>query len=101
MLAVSRFPREITQGTALEQVDTGPGGAHARLIDAGYPLTWHEEIVGAKNATSAERQILDLPEKAALLTVRRLTWNNEQVVEINDMVMPAAAYELRYAWDAD
>lgn len=101
MLAVSRLPREVTQGTALEQVDTGPGGAHARLIDAGYPLTRHEEIVSAKNANAAERQMLDLPERAALLTVRRLTWSGERVVEINDMVMPGAAYELRYAWDAD
>lgn len=100
MLAVSRLPREITQGTALEEVDTGPGGAHARLEEAGYELTYHEEIVGAKVPDSTERQLLDIS-GGAVLTVRRLTWSGERVVEVNDMVMSGATYELRYGWPAD
>lgn len=100
MLATSRLPRDITRGTALEEVDTGPGGAHARLEDAGFTLTFHEEIVGAKIPTSDERGLLDVA-GGALLTVRRLTYSNDRVVEVNDMRMPGSAYELRYSWAAD
>ncbi|MCC5698031.1 UTRA domain-containing protein, partial [Klebsiella pneumoniae] len=57
MLATSRLPRAITRDTQLEQADTGPGGAHARLEDLGYELTYHEEIVGAKMPNSRERQL--------------------------------------------
>lgn len=100
MLAVSRLPRSITRGTALEETDTGPGGAHARLEELGHPPSFHEEVVSAKIPTSNERKMLDIAGGAAL-TVRRTTWSGDRIVEINDMVMPAAAYELRYGWDAD
>ncbi len=100
MLATSRLPREITRGTPLEDVDTGSGGAHARLEDAGFPITHHEEIVGARLPDTNERSKLDLP-SGAVLTIRRLTRSNHRVIEINDMVMSGAAYEARYGWDAD
>jgi len=99
MLAVSRLPREITRDTQLEQVDTGPGGAHARLEDLGYELTYHEEIVGAKLPDANERQLLGI--NGPVLTVSRRTYSHGKLVEVNDMVMPASAYELRYGWEAD
>lgn len=37
-LAVSRLPRELTSGTAIEQVDTGSGGTYARLEEGGHRL---------------------------------------------------------------
>ena len=99
MLATSRLPRAITRDTQLEQADTGPGGAHARLEDLGYELTYHEEIVGAKMPNSRERQLLDV--SGPVLTVQRRTYSHDRVVEVNDMVMPAMSYELRYGWQAD
>jgi GntR family transcriptional regulator len=56
--------------------------------------------VGAKIPDASERKILDVI-GGAILTVRRLTWSGERVVEINDRVMSGAAYELRYGWPAD
>lgn len=100
MLAVSRLPREITSGTVLEEVNTGPGGAHARLEEFGYKITHHEEVVGTRPADANERQLLDLGDEW-VLTVRRRTWSGERVVEVNNMVMRGSSYELRYAWDAD
>lgn len=100
MLAVSRLPRDITRGTVLEEAETGSGGAFARLAELGYEQTHHEEIVGVKVADAHERQILDLG-KSPLLTVRRITWSGQRVVEINDMKMPGDSYELRYSWDAN
>lgn len=100
MLAVSRLPRSITEGTSLEQVDTGPGGAFARLEEMGFEITNHEEIVGTRTPSAHERQTLDMP-TGALLTVRRLTWSGDRVIEINDMKMAGEGYELRYSWGTD
>ncbi|QUH02529.1 GntR family transcriptional regulator [Saccharopolyspora erythraea] len=100
MLAVSRLPREITRGTALEEVDTGAGGAHARLEDLGFEPTFHEEIVGARMPDANEKQMLDLG-SGPVLTVQRRTYSGDRLVEVNDMVMSGVGYELRYAWDAD
>ncbi|MEV4644678.1 GntR family transcriptional regulator [Saccharopolyspora sp. NPDC049357] len=99
MLAVSRLPREITRGTALEDVETGPGGAFARLEDLGFAISWHEEVVGARMPDANERQLLGLG-SGPVLTVRRRTWSGDRVVEVNDMVMAGESYELRYTWDA-
>ncbi|MEU6265752.1 GntR family transcriptional regulator [Saccharopolyspora shandongensis] len=99
MLAVSRLPREITRGTALEEVETGPGGVFARLEEQGYEITGHEEIVSARMPDANERQKLGLG-SGPVLTVRRRTWSGDRVVEVNDMVMSGESYELRYAWDA-
>ncbi|GAB3672303.1 GntR family transcriptional regulator [Saccharopolyspora tripterygii] len=99
MLAVSRLPREITRGSALEEVETGPGGALARLEELGLGIARHEEVVGARMPDANERQLLGLG-SGPVLTVRRRTWSGERVVEVNDMVMSGAGYELRYGWDA-
>ncbi|MGW5647230.1 GntR family transcriptional regulator [Saccharopolyspora sp. NPDC003752] len=99
MLAVSRLPREITRGTALEEVETGSGGVFARLEEQGYEITGHEEIVSARMPDANERKLLGLG-SCPVLTVRRRTWSGDRVVEVNDMVMSGESYELRYAWDA-
>lgn len=99
MLAVSRLPREITRGTALEEVETGAGGSLARLEELGFGIARHEEVVGARMPDANERQLLGLG-AGPVLTVRRRTWSGERVVEVNDMVMSGAGYELRYGWDA-
>ncbi|MEU5846514.1 UTRA domain-containing protein [Saccharopolyspora shandongensis] len=99
MLAVSRLPREITRGTTLEEVETGPGGVFARLEEQGYEITGHEEIVSARMPDANERKLLGLS-SGPVLTVRRRTWSGDRVVEVNDMVMSGESYELRYAWDA-
>ncbi|GAA3354556.1 UTRA domain-containing protein [Saccharopolyspora gregorii] len=99
LLAVSRFPRSITAGTALERPDTGPGGAPARLDELGHGATRYEEVVTAAMATELERRALET-ERAPLLHVRRTTWSGDRVVELTDVKMPAGAAELRYSWDA-
>ncbi|QIZ36375.1 GntR family transcriptional regulator [Saccharopolyspora sp. ASAGF58] len=100
MLSVSRYPREITRGTAIEEADTGTGGVLARLEELGFGRFRHEEIVGAKMPDANEKQALGLG-RGPVLTVQRHTHSNGRLVEVNDMVMPAESYELRYAWDAD
>ncbi|MEY8039514.1 GntR family transcriptional regulator [Saccharopolyspora cebuensis] len=99
-LATSRLPRSITEGTVLEEVVTGPGGAYARIEEMGFALSDFEEIVSAGVSTAEERAVLG-DQVRAVLRVRRIARSGERVVEVNDMVMPAGQYELRYTFPAE
>lgn len=100
-LAVSRLPREITSGTAVENVETGPGGAYARLEDAGYRLTEFEETVGARMPTTDERSLLRLAPGTPVITVVRVAHSADRPVEVNDMLLSADRYQLHYHLPAD
>jgi GntR family transcriptional regulator len=99
-LAVSRLPRDITRGTLLEEVNTGPGGAYARLEEAGYVLDHFEEVVGARMPTQAEQSLLQLPDGTPVISVTRVAYS-ARPVEVNDMVLTADRYELHYRLPAE
>ena len=95
-LAVSRLPRKLTEGTAIENVDTGPGGAYARLEEAGYKLTRFAESVRSRLPTPTESRALRLREGQHVLAVTRVAYAGVRPVEVNDMVLTADRYELVY-----
>lgn len=102
MIAVSRLPRSITRGTAIEDIDTGPGGAYARLEDAGHQLDHFEETVSARMPTPDELSILQLPPGTPVVRVTRIAYtDNGRAVEANDMVLAGDRYELIYQIPAD
>lgn len=101
-LAVSRLPREFTRGTVIEQVDTGKGGAYARLEEAGHAIGWFLEEVGSRMPTPDEARLLQLPPGTPVLTITRVAYRVDDVpLEMNDMVLPADRYRLAYEWAAD
>jgi len=101
-LAVSRLPRDITRGTAIEQVDTGHGGTYARLEEAGHIIGSFAEHVGARMPTPTEASALQLGSGVPVVTVTRVAYRADGVpLEVNDMVLPADRYELSYEWPAD
>jgi GntR family transcriptional regulator len=101
-LAVSRLPRALTRGTAIEQVDTGPGGAYARLEDAGHVITRFAERVGARMPTPDEAATLQLQPGVPVVLVTRVAYGeDDRPLEMNDMTLPADRYELSYEWLAD
>ncbi|OXM70765.1 MULTISPECIES: GntR family transcriptional regulator [Amycolatopsis] len=101
-LAVSRLPREFTRGTVLEEVDTGKGGAYARLEEAGHVISQFMEDVGARMPTDEERTQLELPPGTPVLTVTRLAFRTDGVaLEMNDIIMAADRYRLVYEWEAE
>lgn len=55
----------------MEKVDTGPGGADARLGNLGYRPTFHEEISSAKLPDAHERDLLG-SDGGTLLTIHRI-----------------------------
>ncbi|KOX13345.1 transcriptional regulator [Saccharothrix sp. NRRL B-16348] len=100
MLAVSRLPRSITRGTAIEEVNTGPGGAYARLEENGHTLTHFEEIVSARMPTPEEASILQLSSGVPVVRVTRVAYAG-RAVEVNDMTLASDRYELIYHIPAD
>lgn len=101
-LAVSRLPRMFTRGTVIEEVDTGPGGAYARLEDQGHTIGRFVEDVGARMPTAEERSQLQLPPGTPVLTVTRIAYREDGTpLECNDMILPADRYRLGYEWPAE
>ncbi|QYN22723.1 GntR family transcriptional regulator [Amycolatopsis sp. DSM 110486] len=101
-LAVSRLPRQFTRGTAIEEVDTGSGGAYARLEEAGHTLGSFVEHVGARMPTPDEASLLQLADGVPVITVTRVAYGTDGTpLEMNDMVLAADRYELSYEWPAD
>ncbi|MFI6308507.1 GntR family transcriptional regulator [Amycolatopsis thailandensis] len=102
MLAVSRLPRDLTRGTAIEEVNTGPGGAYARLEEAGHTIEDFAEIVGTRAPTPEEASLMQLPESVSLLKITRIAFGvNDTRLEINDMLLDGERFELVYTWPAD
>jgi GntR family transcriptional regulator len=100
-LAVSRLPRELTRGTAIEDVDTGRGGAYARLEEAGHRIVSYAEEVGARMPTPEERTLLQLPDGVPVVTVTRVAYGEDRPLEMNDMVLSGDRYRLVYEWPAE
>ncbi|GAB3935675.1 hypothetical protein GCM10029976_046260 [Kribbella albertanoniae] len=101
-LATSRLPRDLTEGTQIEQGDTGAGGIHARLEEAGVVLHHHRESVATRMPTAEEAVLLQLPPGVPVLAVRRTTYDTTgRAVEVNDMTLVGNRYELVYDIPAD
>jgi hypothetical protein len=66
------LPRTLTRGTAIEEVNTGPGGAYARLEEAGHVIASFVEHVGARMPTPDEVTTLQLDEGTPVITVTRV-----------------------------
>lgn len=101
-LSVSRLPRTFTRGTKVEEVETGPGGAYARLEEAGHTIGRYAEHVGSRMPTPEEASALQLSQGTPIITVTRVAYREDDVpLEMNDMVLPAVRYELSYEWAAE
>lgn len=100
-LAVSRLPRDLTKGTAIEDTDTGPGGVYARLEESGHVLDHFDVFVSARMPTVEELSKLQLPEGSPVMAVTRVAHTADRPVEINDIVLDANRYELHYQLSAE
>ncbi|MFF4000582.1 GntR family transcriptional regulator [Streptomyces californicus] len=101
LLSTSYLPAPLVEGTAITEPDTGPGGIYARLAELGHgPVRFREEV----------RSRMPLPEETAqlghpagtpvMLICRTAIADEGRVVEVNEMVLDAAAYVLEYDFDA-
>jgi GntR family transcriptional regulator len=95
--AVSYLPLRVAEGTAITEVNPGPGGIYARLEESGHELGHFTEEVTARMPTADERRRLELAEGVPVLVVVRTAYDTGgQPVEICDTIKAAPAYVLEY-----
>ena len=95
--AVSYVPVSVAEGTAITEVNTGPGGIYARLEEAGHELGHFTEEVTARMPTADERRRLELAGGVPVLVVVRTAYDTAgQPLEVCDTVKAAPAYVLEY-----
>src|SRR5207248_10174721 len=96
-LAVSYLPLAIAEGTAIAEIDTGPGGVYARLEDAGHILDRFVEEVTARMPTVEERGRLVLQAGVPVIVVIRTAYDTTgRPVEVCHAIKSAPAYVLEY-----
>ena len=101
-LATSRLPKKLAEGTTIGRTDTGPGGIYARLEETGHVLDHFVEYVSTRPARPAEASSLRLMNGAPVLCVTRIAFDRAgTAVEVNDMILTGARYELVYEIPAD
>jgi GntR family transcriptional regulator len=100
-LAVSYLPRNITEGTPIEQENPGPGGIHQRLIEAGHQLVSFVVRVRIGHASEHEAAQLRLPVGGPVFRVERTAHTADRVVELNQMTINGELVELVYELPAD
>jgi GntR family transcriptional regulator len=101
-VASPSHPRTLTRATAIEEVDTGPGGAYARLEEAGHVIASFVEHVGARMPTPDEVTTLQLDEGTPVITVTRVAYGpGGTPLELNDIVLAANVCEVSYECLAD
>jgi GntR family transcriptional regulator len=95
--AVSYLPASVADGTAITEVNTGPGGIYARLEEAGHELGHFTEEVTARMPTAVERRRLELADGVPVLVVVRTAYDTAgRPLEVCDTVKAAPAYVLEY-----
>lgn len=101
-LATSYVPGEIAFDSALENVDTGPGGMISRLAELGYAEAEVTEEINVRTPTDEEIEQLQLAEDARVYELLHIAHTAEgRVVEVAIHVMPTHQWTLRYGWQID
>ena len=96
-LATSYYPQVLVSGSAITEINTGDGGAYARLKELGHePVRFREEL-RVRMPRDAEREALELAQGTPVIMIVRTAYTaDDQPVEVNEMVLDAAAYVLEY-----
>lgn len=96
-LATSWYPADIAASTAIALQDTGPGGAPARLAEAGHAAVHHRERIRVRMPDPAERSELQLTPGVPVAHITRLSYDSTgRCVELTIMVLDGSAYDLEY-----
>jgi GntR family transcriptional regulator len=101
-LATSRLPQKLAESSDIDRTDTGPGGIYARLEEAGHVLDHFVEYVSTRPARPVEAANLMLASGAPVLCVTRIAFDRTgTAIEVNDMILAGARYELVYEIPAE
>jgi GntR family transcriptional regulator len=101
MLATSYLPEAIASGTAIALPDPGPGGIYKVLTELGFKPERFREDVCARMPLPEEADLLELGTGIPVMAVARTAYTVDGTpVEVNEMVMDASAYVVRYEFSS-
>jgi GntR family transcriptional regulator len=101
-LATSFIPWALAEGTAMTEVNPGPGGIYARIEEAGRRLGRFTEDVTARMPTPEESRALQIASGTPVLALIRVAFDVDGTpVEVCDTVMSADHYVLAYELPAN
>jgi len=101
-VADSFIPWEFAEGTAMVQVNPGPGGIYARLEESGHRLDHFTEEVTSRMPTPDEARALRLSAGTPVFGLVRVAYDTEdRAVEVCDTVMSSDEFVLSYRLPAD
>ena len=96
-LATSYYPETLVAGSPIAEINTGEGGAYARLTELGYEPVRFREEVRVRMPREAERTALDLTQDMPIVLIVRTAYTAaDQPIEVTEMVLDSAAYVLEY-----
>ena len=80
-----------------ESKEPWPGGTHHQLSTVGVEIDRVEERVTARAPTAEETRELGLPDRAAVILLRKTSYDTDgRVVEVCDVVLPGDRTELSF-----
>jgi GntR family transcriptional regulator len=96
--STSWYPADLARGTAITQVDTGPGGAYACLDRIGHgPARFREEI-RVRLPLSQEVESLGITMSTPVVIIVRTAYDSgDRPVEVNEMVLDSYSLIYRFA----
>jgi GntR family transcriptional regulator len=100
MLSTAYLPAALVDGSLVTQPNPGPGGTYARLAELGHAPTRFREEIRARPASDDEAARLGLPHAATVIALTRQAYAGDRPVEVNEMVLDAGVYVLRYDFEA-
>ncbi|MFJ5675298.1 GntR family transcriptional regulator [Streptomyces sp. NPDC093097] len=101
LLATSFLPADLVAGSAIAQEDTGPGGLYARLAELGRAPRQFREEIRSRMPSRDEANRLRLSAGTPVFLITRIAFmDGGRPVEVNEMILDAAAYVLEYAMEA-
>jgi GntR family transcriptional regulator len=95
--APSYIPLEIAQGTAIAEVDSGPGGIISRFAELGHAQVRVTEAVRSRRPTEEEQEFLRLDPDQFVTEIWHVGWTAEdRPVEVCVHAVPAYLWVLEY-----
>lgn len=80
----------------LAEKEPWPGGTQHQLFTVGIVLTRITDQVRARRATAQEAQILEIRPDSNVVTLRKVSYAGDKVVEVADAIWPSSRIELQY-----
>jgi len=95
--SVAWYPVDLADGTAIAELNTGPGGSYARLDEIGHGPARYSEDIEVRLPLSAESKTLGITMNTPIILIVRTAYDSEdRPVEVNEMKLDSDSYRLIY-----